>query len=175
MGSRKATYSELLEQNKTLASQLEQLQRQRTHEYFERGPSYFQMVKHFHEVYGLAVRDEPIDFSFESIEDNASLFELRRALNMEEWQELVEAYEGEDLIAYVDAVCDLIYVLCGSCVSFGVDLDACFAEVQRSNMSKLGEDGKPIVREDGKILKGPNFSEPDLRGIIYGGNYNQSA
>ena len=75
----------------------------------------------------------------------------------------------EDLVAYVDAVCDLIYVLAGSLVSFGVDLDKCFAEVHRSNMSKLGEDGKPIVREDGKILKGPNFTPPDLRSIIYGG------
>lgn len=166
MEKRKATYKELAAQNLTLTRQIELLQRQREHEYFESSPSYFKMVKHFHEKFGLHVQDDPIDFSLES-DENFELFELRRTLNDEEWKELVEAYEGEDLVAYVDAVCDLIYVLCGSCVSFGVDLDKCFAEVQRSNMSKLGEDGKPIVREDGKILKGPNFSEPDLRSIIY--------
>jgi hypothetical protein len=128
----------------------------------------YQAVRAFHEAYGLDMREpgEPIDFSHENLED-ARLFNLRNELNHEEFRELQGAWEGEDLVEYVDAVCDLIYVLAGSLVSFGVDLDACFAEVHRSNMSKLGEDGKPIVRDDGKILKGPNYTPPDLRSIIY--------
>lgn len=130
----------------------------------------YQAVKEFHEAYGLEVREpgKPIDFSFENdFHEAVDLFNLRASLNMEEWEELITAWEDEDLVGYADAVCDLIYVLAGSLVSFGVDLDACFTEVHRSNMSKLGEDGKPIVREDGKILKGPNFTPPDLRSIIY--------
>lgn len=88
-------------------------------------------------------------------------------MNQEEWVELCQAWSEEDLVEYTDAVCDLVYVLVGSLVSFGVDFDCCFAEVHRSNMSKLGEDGAPIVRDDGKILKGPKFTPPDLRSIIY--------
>lgn len=128
-----------------------------------------EMLREFHETYGLTVREpgDPIDFSLENDED-AGLFDLRQSLNREEFKELEEAWEDEDLVEYADAVCDLVYVLVGSLVSFGVDFDRCFAEVQRSNMSKLGEDGKPIVRDDGKILKGPNFTPPDLRSIIYG-------
>lgn len=131
----------------------------------------YQAVKEFHIAYGLSVREpgDPISFSLEDeTDDEAKLFNLRWELNNEEFRELEGAWEGEDLVEYVDAVCDLIYVLAGSLVSFGVDLDACFAEVHRSNMSKLGKDGKPIVREDGKILKGPDFTPPDLRRIIYG-------
>ena len=130
----------------------------------------YQAVKEFHEAYGLVVREpgDPINFTFENTtREDRRLFQLRDELNHEEFRELQGAWEGEDLVEYVDAVCDLIYVLAGSLVSFGVDLDACFAEVHRSNMSKLGEDGKPIVREDGKILKGPNYTPPDLRSIIY--------
>lgn len=136
----------------------------------------YEALREFHETYGLVVREpgNPVEFSFEDHNpEDSALFTLRGELNFEEWRELVEAWEGEDLVAYTDAVCDLVYVLVGSLVSFGVDFDACFAEVHRSNMSKLGEDGKPIVRSDGKILKGPNFSPPDLRTIIYGGNENE--
>jgi len=128
-----------------------------------------QMLREFHETYGLVVGEEVIDFSFEAeTDDTAALFKLRSELNHEEWRELQGAWEGEDLVEYTDACCDLVYVLVGSLVSFGIDFDACFAEVHRSNMSKLDENGKPIVREDGKILKGPNFTPPDLRSIIYG-------
>jgi len=130
----------------------------------------YQAVREFHEAYGLVVREpgNPIDFSLENTyHEDIKLYYLRNELNHEEFRELQGAWEGEDLVEYVDAVCDLIYVLAGSLVSFGVDLDACFAEVHRSNMSKLGEDGKPIVRDDGKILKGPNYTPPDLRSIIY--------
>ena len=152
-----------------LEQQLELLQRQRQHEYYERSPSMFEMVRKCHEKFGLEIRDKPIGFSLED-DDHVQLFELRNALHLEEMREFLEAWEGEDLVAFTDAICDLIYVLCGTAVSFGIPLDACFAEVQRSNMSKLGENGEPIVRSDGKILKGPNFSPPDLRTIIYGAN-----
>lgn len=131
--------------------------------------SMFTDVKNFHECFDLAVRTSPIDFSHENDSPEAvELFNLRQALHIEEWKELEEAWMDEDLVRYADAICDLIYVLCGTAVSFGIPLDECWAEVQRSNMSKLGEDGFPIKRADGKILKGPNFSEPDLRSIIYG-------
>jgi predicted HAD superfamily Cof-like phosphohydrolase len=158
----------MAEQIILLEQQVEQLQRQRQHEYFERGPSYFQMVKKFHEKYGLEVRDSPIDFTFESPEDNAGLWILRHSLHVEEWKEFQKAWSDEDLVAFVDACADLIYVILGTMVSFGIPFDECFAEVQRSNMSKLDTNGNPIVRHDGKILKGPDFTPPDLRSIIYG-------
>lgn len=131
----------------------------------------YEALKEFHETYRLVVRKpgDPIDFSLENDDvDDEALFNLRASLNEEEWAELQEAWLGDDLVAYVDAVCDLVYVTVGSLVSFGVDFDRCFAEVHRSNMSKLDENGQPIIRQDGKILKGPNFTKPDLRSIIYG-------
>lgn len=70
------------------------------------------------------------------------------------------------LIEIADALTDLLYVVYGAGHAYGIDLDKCFAEVQRSNMSKLGEDGKAIKREDGKVLKGPNYSPPNLRKIL---------
>jgi len=166
------TEVEYNEQIERLNQQIEQLERQRQHEYFEKSPSFFQMVRHFHETYGLEVNDEPLDIK--QLHPHGDLFStplwrLRMNLCQEEWAEFDKAMDGtEDLVDIADAICDLIYVLCGTAVSFGIPLDECFAEVQRSNMSKLDADGKPIVREDGKILKGPDFSEPDLRSIIYG-------
>ncbi len=127
-------------------------------------------LREFHETYGLEINDSPIGFTFEETEDKEELFELRMALIREEYSEFMAAHEGEDLVELADAICDLVYVLVGTAVSYGIPFDRCFAEVQRSNMSKLGEDGEPIVREDGKILKGPNFSKPDLHSIIYGGS-----
>jgi predicted HAD superfamily Cof-like phosphohydrolase len=121
----------------------------------------------FHSTYGLVINDKPIDFSHENDED-AETFQLRWNLVQEEMDEFMTAHEGEDLVLLADAICDLVYVLVGTAVSYGIPFDRCFAEVQRSNMSKLDENGEPIIREDGKILKGPNFSEPDLRSIIYG-------
>jgi predicted HAD superfamily Cof-like phosphohydrolase len=132
----------------------------------------FEDVKEFHEKFGLEVREEPIDIKElhpHGSTSSSPLWRLRDALHAEEYAELRTAMvDDEDLVGVADAICDLIYVLCGTAVSFGIPLDECFTEVQRSNMSKLGEDGKPIVRDDGKILKGPNFSEPDLHTIIYG-------
>ena len=88
---------------------------------------------------------------------------LRIELIVEELNELIDAKEDKDLIGIADALTDILYVTYGAGHAFGIDLDECFREVQRSNMSKLGEDGKPIYREDGKVLKGPNYSEPDLK------------
>lgn len=119
-------------------------------------------VREFHETYGLPVKNAP-DISDPKTND------LRINLLAEELEELKEALAAGDIVEVLDALTDLQYVLDGAYLSFGLhDVKyAAFAEVQRSNMSKLGEDGKPIRREsDGKILKGPNFFEPDLSQFV---------
>ena len=121
-------------------------------------------VREFHETYGLPVKSSP------DITD-AKTNDLRINLLAEELDELKEALAAGDIVEVLDALTDLQYVLDGAYLSFGLHdvKDAAFYEVQRSNMSKLGEDGKPIRREsDGKILKGPNFFEPDLSQFIKG-------
>ena len=123
-----------------------------------------EQVREFHETYGLPVKASP-DISDPKTND------LRVNLLAEELEELKEALAAGDVVEVLDALTDLQYVLDGAYLSFGLHdvKDAAFAEVQRSNMSKLGEDGKPIRREsDGKILKGPNFFEPDLSQFIKG-------
>ena len=115
-------------------------------------------VKKFHETYGLPVKDAP---HITDEKTNA----LRINLLQEELDELSEALANNDIVEVLDALTDLQYVLDGAYLSFGLHhlKDTAFNEVQRSNMSKLGEDGKPIVREsDGKIMKGPNYSPPDI-------------
>ncbi len=117
-----------------------------------------EQVKIFHETYGLPVKNAP-DIS--DTKTNA----LRINLLFEEVEELKEALEAGDLVEVLDALTDIQYVLDGAYLSFGLHnlKTAAFEEVQRSNMSKLGEDGKPIVRpEDGKILKGPNYFKPNI-------------
>ena len=84
----------------------------------------------------------------------------------EEFDELSEALAAQDLIETVDALTDIIYLAYGFLVALGVDGDASFTEVHNSNMTKLDEDGNPIRREDGKIVKGPNFKLPDLAGVL---------
>lgn len=91
---------------------------------------------------------------------------LRYDLIKEELEELFEALGNKDMVEIADALTDILYVTYGAGHAFGIDLDKCFEEVQRSNMSKLGTDGKPIYREDGKVLKGPNFFEPDLEKYV---------
>ena len=91
---------------------------------------------------------------------------LRLSLIQEELDELTKAIKENDILEVADALTDILYVTYGAGHAFGIDLDKCFTEVQRSNMSKLGEDDKPIYREDGKVMKGPNFSEPDLKKIL---------
>lgn len=115
-------------------------------------------VKKFHETYGLPVKETP-DISDERTND------LRINLLQEELDELSEALKAGDMVEVLDALTDLQYVLDGAYLSFGLHQlkEPAFNEVQRSNMSKLGEDGKPIVREsDGKIMKGPDYSAPDI-------------
>lgn len=91
---------------------------------------------------------------------------LRYDLIKEELEELFEAIANKDIVEVADALTDILYVTYGAGHSFGIDLDKCYDEVHRSNMSKLGEDGKPIYREDGKVLKGPNYFEPDLEKYV---------
>jgi len=97
---------------------------------------------------------------------NDDLAQLRLDLIQEEVDELQEALDAKDIVEIADALTDILYVTYGAGHAFGIDLDTCFNEVQRSNMSKLGIDGKPIYREDGKVLKGRNYSPPQLAKII---------
>lgn len=98
-----------------------------------------------------------------------SVSELRYDLIDEELKELRQALDERNLIEVADALTDLLYVVYGAGHSFGINLDKCFEEVHNSNMSKLGEDGEPIYREDGKVLKGPNYWQPDLKKVLYHG------
>lgn len=119
-------------------------------------------VKQFHDTYGLPVKDAP-DLS------DARVNNLRISLLQEELDELKEALAEGNEKEVLDALTDLQYVLDGAYLSLGYHLlkDIAFAEVQRSNMSKLGRDGKPVIRpEDGKILKGPDYSPPDLAMVL---------
>ncbi len=120
--------------------------------------STLERVKEFHETYGLPVKDAP------TISDTR-INALRIGLLAEELDELKQALAEGDLVEALDALIDLQYVLDGAFLSFGMQglKEAAFDEVHRSNMSKLGADGKPVVRpEDGKILKGPDYFKPDL-------------
>ncbi len=117
-----------------------------------------EQVQEFHETYGLPVLNSP-DISDEKTN------ELRINLLAEELDELKEALQQGDMVETLDALIDLQYVLDGAFLSFGLHglKEQAFNEVHRSNMSKLGEDGKPIRREsDGKVLKGPNYFKPDI-------------
>jgi len=91
---------------------------------------------------------------------------LRLELINEEFNELKEAVVNKDLTEIADALGDILVVTLGAGAAFGIDLDAVFTEIHRSNMSKLGADGNPIYREDGKIMKGPNYSPPDIKSVI---------
>lgn len=94
---------------------------------------------------------------------------LRISLIEEELEELKEAIENKDIVEVADALTDILYVTYGAGAAFGIDLDKCFEEVHNSNMSKLDRDGRPIYREDGKILKGPDYFEPNLEKIVENG------
>ena len=118
--------------------------------------SNFDHVREFMQKFGQEVKDKPEFPTRETAK-------LRIELIVEELNELIDANEDKDLVGIADALTDILYVTYGAGHAFGIDLDSCFREVQRSNMSKLGEDGKPIYREDGKVLKGPNYSEPNLK------------
>ena len=91
---------------------------------------------------------------------------LRINLIKEELDELKKAVDDKDILQIADALTDILYVTYGAGHSFGIDLDKCFEEVQSSNMSKSGEDGKPIYNEQGKVMKGPNYFKPDLTKFV---------
>ena len=117
--------------------------------------SNFNKVKTFMETFGQEVKTKP-SFSTDKINS------LRYDLIKEELEELKEAIENKDLLEVADALTDILYVTYGAGHAFGIDLDQCFEEVQSSNMSKLGENGKPIYNESGKVMKGPKYFKPDL-------------
>ena len=119
----------------------------------------FELVGDFMEAFGQDVQLEPTWPDFNTRE-------LRLELIAEELDELSDAVADRDMIQIADALTDLLYVIYGAGHSFGIDLDECFQEVHASNMSKLGENGRPIHREDGKVMKGPGYFEPDLEGIL---------
>lgn len=116
----------------------------------------FQMVKDFHQAFGINAPLFPSNLSHDRQE-------LRQDLIEEEYSELQGAMYADDPIGIADGLADLLYVVYGTAVEYGIDIDEVFKEVHRSNMSKLDADGKPILREDGKVLKGPNFSPPDIK------------
>ena len=121
--------------------------------------SNFEDVKTFMETFGQMVRTKP------QFPDNKTM-QLRFNLIKEELDELNSAIIDKDIVEIADALTDLLYVVYGAGHSWGIDLDKCFAEVQRSNMSKLGKDGKPIYNEKGKVMKGPNYFKPNLKQFL---------
>lgn len=119
-------------------------------------------VAKFHDAFGIESADSPsVD-----IQDQTIL--LRYNLMKEENEEYLEAAQKNDLVEVADALGDMLYILCGTILSHGMQhkITDVFKEIQRSNMSKLGPDGKPIYREDGKVLKGPNYFKPDIAAIL---------
>jgi predicted HAD superfamily Cof-like phosphohydrolase len=115
----------------------------------------FESVKKFMETFGQEIK-EKAGFPDEKITS------LRYDLINEELDELKEAMDNKDIKEVADALTDILYVTYGAGHAFGINLDNCFKEVQNSNMSKLGEDGKPIYNDKGKVMKGPNYFKPDL-------------
>ena len=119
----------------------------------------FNSVKKFMEVFGQEVKTKA-EFPSEKI------IKLRYNLIKEELDDFEEALKDKDLKEVADALTDILYVTYGAGHAFGIDLDKCFDEVQRSNMSKLGEDGKPLYNEHGKVMKGPKYFQPNLGKFI---------
>ena len=118
-----------------------------------------QMVHWFNTLYQVPMKAGPTLPSDEQMDTMYSLIH-------EELMELCEAMDNKDIVGMADAMMDIIYVTAQQADKYGFPVDKLLAEVQRSNLSKLGEDGKPIFREDGKVLKGPKFSPPDLKTIL---------
>lgn len=119
-------------------------------------------VHQFHTAFGLGINSSPV----------ADLGEaknmLRFNLMKEENEEYLEAANSDDLAEVADALGDMLYILCGTIIEHGMQykIEEIFDEIQRSNMSKLGDDGKPVLRGDGKVLKGPKYFKPDIRSIL---------
>ena len=121
--------------------------------------SNFADVKTFMETFGQIVVTKP------QFPDNKTM-QLRYDLIKEELDELKQAMKDKNLKEIADALTDILYVTYGAGFAYGIDLDKCFKEVQRANMSKLGADGKPIYNEKGKVMKGPSYSEPNLKQFV---------
>jgi len=121
--------------------------------------SNFQSVKKFMETFGQEIKDKT-EFP------NEKIVQLRYDLIKEELDELNQAIKERDIKEVADALTDILYVTYGAGHAFGIDLDKCFNEVQGSNMSKLGSDGKPIYNEKGKVVKGPTYFKPDLNKFL---------
>ena len=119
----------------------------------------FEKVGLFMNTFGQDVKNKA-SFSTAKIND------LRYNLIKEELNELKDAIDKKDIVEVADALTDILYVTYGAGHAFGIDLDKCFNEVQNSNMSKLGDDGKPIYNDHGKVMKGPKYFKPDLKKII---------
>lgn len=119
-------------------------------------------VKEFHNAFGLGVSNSP--------KANLGMSKNRLRFNLmdEENKEYFEAAESDDLVEVADALGDMLYILCGTILEHGMQykIEEVFEEIQRSNMSKLGIDGMPIYRDDGKVLKGPSYFKPDIKAIL---------
>tara|TARA_B100000963_G_scaffold310964_1_gene287707 strand:+ start:36 stop:419 length:384 start_codon:yes stop_codon:yes gene_type:complete len=116
-------------------------------------------VKQFHDTYKIGYNNDPIaDLGPEKNK-------LRFKLMSEENEEYLDASNNNDIIEVADALGDMLYILCGTIIEHGMQdiIEPVFDEIQKSNMSKLGEDGNPIFREDGKVMKGPNYFKPDFK------------
>jgi len=122
--------------------------------------SAFRWVGGFHEAFGLPVRRHPTP----NIPADEAV--LRQSLLDEEVDELRVAVEDRDVVAIADALADIVYIACGTAHAYGIDLDAVVAEVHRSNMTKLGADGRPVYRADGKVLKGPSYESPRVAAVL---------
>jgi len=119
-------------------------------------------VHEFHTAFGLGIKNTPTA----ELDKKKNL--LRYELMREENEEYLEAANNNDLVEVADALGDMLYILCGTIIEHGMQdkIVAVFNEIQRSNMSKLGADGKPIFREDGKVLKGPSYFKPNIKEIL---------
>ena len=121
------------------------------------------LVREFHEVFNLTISESP------TLDLADGLIDLRVALIEEEVGELRQAVTQLDLVEVADALGDIVYVVFGAALAFGIDLDRVLAEIHRSNMSKLDITGSPVLRPDGKVLKGPNYSPPNLQPVLFQG------
>ena len=119
-------------------------------------------VTAFHSAFGLGYKEQPVA----KLDENK--LKLRFDLMQEENEEYLEAAKNDDLVEVADALGDMLYILCGTIIEHGMQdkIEAVFNEIQRSNMSKLGADGRPIYREDGKVMKGPNYFKPKIAEIL---------
>ena len=122
-------------------------------------------VLEFTEVFNM-FKTEYGKYSRELLLENPKTSKLRYDLIHEEYNELLDAFKDKDFVEVIDALTDILYVTYGAGHSFGINLDKCFDEVQKSNMSKLGGDGKPIYNESGKVMKGPNYFKPNLKKFL---------